>query len=1236
MNGARADGKAAAPAQYGLVDTADRTPHRRPHAPQRPEIGFRLGRQSQLHHWMTFKLRASAAAPPQPGDAPIRAREPSFADTSGFVDALLSAWSAVGDNLTFYQERIAQEGYLRTATEAFSVRALLAGLGYAPAPATSASTDLAFTLLDARGAPTSVTIPGGLGVQSLPSGGQPAVVFETNAAIEARPEWNAIRISVVPSEAASPIADSETTRLQVVGGRQLQPGMALVVQDPSIPDAAPQVRLLTGVDAQNDGTTWLSWRGALQALKPGAGAPAVYVCTRSGRLFGDAALPWSGLPDAIKARYGTRRGTVAQSTDGGETWTSIADGLPPGDVRAAAMDSDGSLYICVDDTVLRRTSSGGWIVAGTPSPRSDIYVLRAGAHERLYAGVARGEVMVSSDSGRNWSPLTAPTGEPISHGALPRLPQSPVLDILLLNDSRTSVAVATNVGVWTAPPGGGEWTAWNEGLPGGAASARPGATAVRALFKTKHGGVVAATEAGLFHAVGPGAKWRLSSPEEAFAICETPWGELAAATSNGVLLSSDQGVHWRRSDPLLAEAIPITRVVPGHNNLIAGGPSGVFAIERNGSWRPLAAPPMSGSPGAALFDLGGQSLVVSEQFQGYAEHEWPGFSPAPGDGAILDLDRAYPGVAPGGWAVLMPDRLTFDTAPVSSEAEANAKPTDEAQGAVALAIQDCSLAARSDFGLSGRVTRLRVSRLPAGIDPRTTNVQVSSTVLDLVPTLMVKPRRLEGLGVSIDDGVGSTSVDPIRLDGDFTDVAGRQVAITGHPPGAASFSKTALPTAPGDASTLAEVAKVVSATLSSDSLTTEICFSAALANVYDVATVTINANVVSASHGETPVSAEVLGNGDNGTPNQSFALKGKPLSTPDPSRRAAGDPLHAIEVRIRTGSPNDTLSLAAQLLPSDLRATGQLWREVPSFDKSGPLDLHYRVSEAIDGSMRVMFGDGRNGRRLPTGFQNVVALYRVGAGAAGNVGPGQITLPKQKPAGVKSVTNPVAATGGVDAQDIKQTRAAGPIQARALSRIVSARDFEGFALTRPSIAKSLGTDRAAAGGASGVLLTLATSADSRLSPGGAASAGGLAELEADIKAATARRPALTLARSRLVWFDLEAELTLAPEVVLSAATTLKVAQALIEDTFNFANQTLGAPVRAAAVIAWLQAVPGVGSARLISLHRHNEPPTLMTRIEAAPASMQAGKVLGAELLLLASAKIAICEVATSPIARGRE
>ena len=49
--------------------------------------------------------------------------------------ALLDAWATVGDVLTFYQERIANEGYLRTATERRSVLELARLVGYAPSRA---------------------------------------------------------------------------------------------------------------------------------------------------------------------------------------------------------------------------------------------------------------------------------------------------------------------------------------------------------------------------------------------------------------------------------------------------------------------------------------------------------------------------------------------------------------------------------------------------------------------------------------------------------------------------------------------------------------------------------------------------------------------------------------------------------------------------------------------------------------------------------------------------------------------------------------------------------------------------------------------------------------------------------------------------------------------------------------------------------------------------------------------
>ncbi|MFO0606343.1 MAG: baseplate J/gp47 family protein [Polyangiales bacterium] len=103
--------------------------------------------------------------------------------------ALLDGFACVADVLTFYQERIVNEGYLRTATERRSVVELGRLTGYAPRPGVAASADLAFTVQDGFDG----EVPARTKVQSTPRPGQDAQTFETSEALAARAEWNAMR-----------------------------------------------------------------------------------------------------------------------------------------------------------------------------------------------------------------------------------------------------------------------------------------------------------------------------------------------------------------------------------------------------------------------------------------------------------------------------------------------------------------------------------------------------------------------------------------------------------------------------------------------------------------------------------------------------------------------------------------------------------------------------------------------------------------------------------------------------------------------------------------------------------------------------------------------------------------------------------------------------------------------------------------------------------------------------------
>src|SRR6516165_4273084 len=76
-----------------------------------------------------------------------------------FTIAMLDATAIVLDILTFYQERLANENYLRTARQLRSLTELSRLIGYRPTPGVSASAYLAFSLRQTPGLPPDPTAP---------------------------------------------------------------------------------------------------------------------------------------------------------------------------------------------------------------------------------------------------------------------------------------------------------------------------------------------------------------------------------------------------------------------------------------------------------------------------------------------------------------------------------------------------------------------------------------------------------------------------------------------------------------------------------------------------------------------------------------------------------------------------------------------------------------------------------------------------------------------------------------------------------------------------------------------------------------------------------------------------------------------------------------------------------------------------------------------------------------------
>ncbi|EIM00681.1 putative baseplate assembly protein [Rhodanobacter denitrificans] len=237
-------------------------------------LAYRVGTYADFRATMQAGLSDAAL----PALAGLRTRE---ADDPAM--ALIDAWAVGADVLSFYTERIANEAYLRTATERRSVLELARLVDYRLRPGVAASVYLAYTV--EKDSPP-VTIPAGARAQSVPAPGEQMQTFETAEPLDARYEWNALKPRLTRPQ---DITLDNVATLDAVWiastATGLKPNDRLLFLFGELPGGVPAIRLVQSIEVhQRDGRSKLLLQplGALKVQIVAAAKAAVAALASDG------------------------------------------------------------------------------------------------------------------------------------------------------------------------------------------------------------------------------------------------------------------------------------------------------------------------------------------------------------------------------------------------------------------------------------------------------------------------------------------------------------------------------------------------------------------------------------------------------------------------------------------------------------------------------------------------------------------------------------------------------------------------------------------------------------------------------------------------------------------------------------------------------------------------------------------------------------------------------------------
>ncbi|MGP3950444.1 putative baseplate assembly protein [Streptomyces sp. 7N604] len=1029
--------------------------------PGRTALDYRVGEYGSFLAAMLDRL-ASPAYPALRGLTVRTADDPAI--------GLLDAWAVLGDLLTFHSERIADEGYLRTANEHRSLALLGRLVGHRPRPGVSANTLLAYTLdRDPRsGGKAPVLIPRGARSHSVPAASdEDAQTYETGEDLTARWDWNDLKVRRRRPMLLTPEDLRERAELFFAGtANALQTGDKLLFVFNEDSSADPSQRLLLPVtrvriDRDDDVTAvglpvsalpslkelveelqeWITEGPASPNPRP-TGSPLIEDFDEQVLAQLRADLERLDTP----AKFARRLDEPIQ-----RLWEAQALAAPYEEV-GDWFEQLNAIFVDLQERASELEDGGGHSFRGADSVEGGGHSFREGdggtpMPSRLWGRVGTTDPHPAAVQTLNGLVPYLRTGatRPATHTPNPRSTFAPDSDLAAQVLSALDPRLADSL-----------YAAWRQAVPPTAAptplrsvqamrvtTAPFGATAPLKPVQDDRGRVIRQTDWPLtgaaltsmrvvfdtagkvplkaeFQHTDAGNSVQRTENLPSDATIELPPGQVQLSTRAG----QDHDLSWLVRRPADSQESGVTA------RLLAELPERTLFVSRPGEDGRIHVAITDGSSPPQEWRLKPGDPPVQATHGGYevtaryaAGSEPPSVEinlatiPAPPNRYVLPLDSVHGGITVGSWVAVERPRKGSD-AP-------DGIPGDKKLAFVTTRVTAVRTAAYTNYGITGRGTELTLA------DPwldehdvllshiRETVVHAGGEALRMAD----EPLGEDVHGNEIELAALYEGLRPGRLlvvSGERTDIL--PLPSAGGPPDTVSGVRGTEP------AVIAAVEQTVDPDLPGDHIHTKLTLTSDLAYRYRRETVRIQGNVVPATHGESR--DEPIGSGDATKTHQSFTLWQSPL----------------------TWLPDDNPLGATPVL--EVRVDGLLWHPVDSLAGRGPRDRVYVLGSAGDRRTTVTFGDGVHGARLPTGHENVRARYRFGTGRAANVAADRITQAITRPLGVTAVTNPLPATGGADPDGPGLTRRNIPLAVSALDRLVSVQDYEDFARSRAGIGRA--------------------------------------------------------------------------------------------------------------------------------------------------------------------------------------